>query len=191
MLESNSKQKYLNESLVNGIAKNDKEALENIYARFFPLVLNYVLKNNGDESDARELFRSALLAFWMEIKDGKYFQLNGNEPGEYIFQIAKYKWSQNLRSVPGKSIDSLPNYNTEKESAVEEKIRYLTALYRTLGKNDKEVLNRFYFERKSMPRIAEELNISPSSLKRIRRQCMRKLSTLYVERKELQQIKKP
>lgn len=189
--EPNSNNQYLNESLVNGIAKNNKEAIENAYAQFFPSVLNFVLKNNGDESDARELFQKALIAFWMEIKEEKNFQENEIRLGEYIFQIAKYKWSQNALSRPAKSIDRLPNYNPDKEREIEEKIKYLTALYRTLGNNGKEVLKRFYFERKSMSRIAEELNISASSLNRIRRQCMRKLSTLYVERKELQQINLP
>lgn len=185
---SDSKIQHLNETLIHGIAENNKEALENIYARYFPSVLNYVLKNNGDESDARELFQSALIAFWMEIKEEKYFQHNGTGPGEYIFHIAKYKWAHNLPSVPGKSINSLSNYDSGKERAIEEKIRYLTALYRALGNNCREVLNRFYFERKTIAKISVELSVNASTLKRMKYQCMKKLWKLYRERRKQSQI---
>lgn len=186
---SNRSKVLTNEELVAGIANNDERALQLVYTQNFKSVLHFVLKNNGKEEDARDLFQDTIIATWMNIKEGKFNERNESNIGGYIFQIARNKWLDKLRSAPVKNtmrlvtdeMESEPMDDLDEAFEKENSIQYMESLYANLGDNCREILNRFYFGKKSLAEIGEELNYDAETLRTTKYRCMMKLRKMHQE----------
>ncbi len=85
------------------IKQNDATTLKNLYKTNFAKVKRYVLKNSGDEQQAKDVYQEAFVAMWRNIKNDKFTAESENAINGYIFQIAKYKWLDHVRSVKYKN----------------------------------------------------------------------------------------
>lgn len=181
----NSEKKDFN-TIVDGFRSNNEKILKEVYHGVFPKVRAHILKNSGDEAKAKDIFQDAFIACWKNIKEGK-FDGNGNIEA-YLFTIAKNKWTDHLRSAQFKKtvhgdMVSLTDQEEKKELDMEterEKEIMKTALNR-LGKGCKNLLSLFYFERKKMEEIAEELEIGAASARNKKYRCMEQLRSLALQ----------
>lgn len=188
----NNHKPFSQEELVAGVKDNDQKVLQCLYGLVFPKVSSFVLKNNGDEAQAKDIFQEAFVSTWKNIKGGR---LNGDENVNlegYLFRIAKNKWMDHLRSSNYKKTISanstLRQTSFQEEDTTEsdereelKKKNALMAALNRLGNECKTVLQLFYFERKSMDTISKELNITSSSARNKKYRCMEKLRTLSLE----------
>ncbi|MEC7265328.1 MAG: sigma-70 family RNA polymerase sigma factor [Bacteroidota bacterium] len=138
---------------VSGFRKNDSETMQAIYQEVYPKVRAHILKNNGSEDQAKDIFQEAFVACWRNIKEDRF--LEGNVSG-YLFTIAKNKWTDFLRSSEYKktiNTDSQPFLTVvqddpiPKEDILEEeknKSAMQSALTQ-LGENCRSLLTMFYF----------------------------------------------
>lgn len=81
------------------IKQNDAATLKELYTANFVKVKRYVLKNSGDEQQAKDVYQEAFVAMWRNIKDDKFTAENETAINGYLFQIAKHKWLDYVRSV--------------------------------------------------------------------------------------------
>lgn len=172
--------------IVNGFYQNDENVLHKIYATVYPKVMAHILKNNGNEDHAKDVFQDAFVACWKNIKEQKFTE--GNVEG-YLFTIAKNKWTDYLRSSKYKNtvrnegiihMEPITENSDPKEMHDSNQDAMKLALNR-LGDNCKNLLNHFYFERKKMNEIASELNITSASARNQKYRCMEKLRALTLE----------
>ena len=61
---------------VNGFRKNDSETMRATYQEVYPKVRAHILKNNGSEDQAKDIFQEAFVACWRNIKDGKFMGIH-------------------------------------------------------------------------------------------------------------------
>ena len=47
--------------IVLGILNDSKDTLNRLYTSYFPMVLQLVLKNNGNEDDAKDIFKESII----------------------------------------------------------------------------------------------------------------------------------
>lgn len=182
-------QPYTNEELVAGIAENNHQALDHLYQHNFPAVKQFVLKNSGSESDASDVFQEAIVATWLNIRDGKFQSLNGTPLGGYLFQVARNKWLDKLRSKSFRSTVRLVTEEIEYEPIAHEghddlkseRIQYLQGLYNKLGDKCKSILKEFYFNNKSLKEIGIDLNYDSETLRTMKYRCMVKLRKMHQE----------
>lgn len=187
------KRSFTNEELVTGIAENDRSALNYLYSQNYPAVKHYVLKNSGDEEEARDIFQEAIIATWMNIRAEKFQLLNGTSVGGYIYQIARNKWLDKIRSKPYRNTMRLDHEEIDQERYsdfdesvdVNSKIRYLKSLYGNLGEKCRQILNRFYYAKKSLQEIGLELNHDPDTVRTMKYRCMMKLRKMHCENETL------
>lgn len=193
VLKATSRQQpYTNEDLVAGIAENNHQALDYLYQHNFSSVKQFVLKNNGDESDASDIFQEAVIATWLNIRDGKFQSLNGTPLGGYLFQVARNKWLDKLRSKSFRSTVRLADEDIEYEPVTHDelndlesdRIQYLEDLYNTLGDKCKCILKGFYYNNKSLKEIGNELNYDAETLRTMKYRCMMKLRKMHQQKNE-------
>ena len=82
------------ETYLKALCKGNSLVLREIYTRFAPQLRSWVLRNNGDDDDAKDLMQEALMA----IHDrycGTDFQFTGNFGG-LLMVIAKRMWYDQL-----------------------------------------------------------------------------------------------
>ena len=58
--------------VVLGILNNSEEALNKLYLGYFPMVLQFILNNSGDEADAKDVYQEAIIVLYDKIKSGKF-----------------------------------------------------------------------------------------------------------------------
>ena len=175
---------------INAFKKNDPKTMRDVYVEVFPKIRTLVLKNSGNEDQAKDIFQEAFIACWYNIKDGK-FKDDGNLEG-YLFTIAKNKWTDFLRSSEFKKtvnldLGSLPTAPEDRSTVSDDDLEdeknrvALNLALARLGDQCRALLRLFYFERKSMEEIARETGIAPSSARNQKYRCMEKLRGLCTQ----------
>jgi DNA-directed RNA polymerase specialized sigma24 family protein len=54
--------------LLQGLAKNDRKAIESIYKDNYNMVQALVIKNNGTSEDAKDIFQEAMIVLFEKAK---------------------------------------------------------------------------------------------------------------------------
>lgn len=85
------------EKILAGIQQNEVAAFNILYKFYYPVVKSFVLKNNGSEADAEDVFQETLIVLLRKVpKDD--FELTSSLK-TYIFSIASNIWLKKLRDV--------------------------------------------------------------------------------------------
>jgi RNA polymerase sigma factor (sigma-70 family) len=176
------------DQIIEQFIRNDEKVLEETYKHNFKLVRNYVMKNNGTEADAKDIFQEAMLVAWLNLKEGKFVVKNEFSLSAYIYKISKYKWLDKLKSKSVKVTQRIGEMDYEDEEAdmtdfvkAEEKMKYLVSLYNRLDIKCKTVLDQFYYQKKNLEEIADDLSYDLGSIRTIKYRCMQKLRKMHSE----------
>lgn len=177
-----------NEELVSAIAENKNEALEYLYKHSFPTVRQFIIKNNGSETDAHDIFQEAIVATWMNIREQKYHFQNGSSIEGYLFQIARNKWLDRLRSKSFQSTLRLSDEELARQEPIvdeddqsQDNLAYLQSLYQRIGDQCKRILKAFYYQKKSLKEISAEMDYDAETLRTMKYRCMMKLRKMHSE----------
>ncbi len=180
---------YTQNEIVQGVLQNNDGILKSLYKEIYPKVRVHVLQNNGNAAQAKDIFQEAFVAFWKNIKEGKFKEQESSSVKGYLLTIAKNKWTDYLRSSAYKKTvtdnGSITMHQANEETAVDEdeekKRNALKIAIQKLDFGCRELLSQFYFERKSMNEIASELKMGSASVRNKKYRCMEKLRKLALE----------
>ena len=182
--------------LVEAIKNNNSSVLQALYTVNYGKIENLILTNNGSKEQAKDIFQDAYIAVWKNIKNDKFIPKNDTAINGYLYTIAKNKWMDYLQSLEYKKNTSYefvkhkmeenlpsdkanePNADLDLTSEQEKKMKLAMKAFKHLGKPCKDLLEKFYFEKKSMTEIAEELSIDAASTRNKKYRCMQKLREL-------------
>jgi len=166
------------------IKHNDATTLKELYKTNFAKVKRYVLKNNGDEQQAKDVYQEAFVAMWRNIKDDKFSAESETAINGYLFQIAKYKWLDHVRSVKYKNTTFInrdieyDETDTDENELQNRKIKLIMETINQLGERCQLLLKLFYFERKSFKEIAEIIVMDEASARNAKYRCQEQLKKM-------------
>ena len=165
---------------VSGLQRNNPAVLRALYAAHFPTVRQYVLQNSGSVSDAQDMFQEAITVLWLNVKEGRFQVGAENDPGGFLFRVAKNKWLDVVRSAAHKNMKVVHDERaldggTDVPDDIEERIVRLRGVYDKLDDKCRAVLDQFYFERKDLAAIAAKMGVEEESIRTIKYRCMMKL----------------
>lgn len=174
----------LEQSVILAIKANDEQTLKTLYIENYGKVLQHILQHNGSEEQAKDIYQDTFIAVWRNIQAGKFKILQNSSLGAYIFQVAKHKWLDHLRSVNVKktillqeqhenmmSFDISNDINTERLTLVRES-------FKKLGNSCRDLLSKFYYQKQSLKDIASALDITEATAKNNKYRCMEKLRAM-------------
>ncbi|WP_370091982.1 RNA polymerase sigma factor [Winogradskyella sp.] len=178
--------------VVVAIKENDSSALKNIYTRNYPKIEALVLKNSGTKEHAKDIYQEAFLAVWQNIKQDKFIPKTESSINGYLYTIAKNKWLDVLRSKVYKKtivasqlqhfeIKDEENNGIDDDILKEKRLEDVMLAFKNLGEACKSLLRMFYFEKKSMNLIAEELALDSASTRNKKYRCMQKLRQIALK----------
>ena len=165
------------------ILANDDKALEVLYTANFYKTEAFVMANSGTAEEAKDIYQEAFIAVWQNIKAGHFVPQNGSSLEAYLFQIAKYKWYDNLKAA--KKISKRPvednsfiesAYNEEEENYIEKVQQH----FKNLGEPCRQVLTLFYFMKQSMNKIAATFSWTEATAKNNKYRCLQRLRNMVV-----------
>lgn len=161
-----------------GLRRNDPATVRSLYTHHFPSVRQYVLQNSGTTNDAQDVFQEAVTVLWLKVKEGQL--VPDSDPGGFLFRVAKNKWLDTVRSAAHKHMkvvhdDRINSVGTDVDDGIEERIVRLRGVYDKLDDKCRAVLDQYYFERKDLATIAQNMGVEEESIRTIKYRCMMKL----------------
>ena len=136
----------------------NKESLQELYAAF-PSVSHFIRKNGGDQEDARDVFQESLLIFYRNVQKPDFVLTSSLNT--YLFSIVKYLWKDQLkkknRAVPFEANAHAVESDVRAYRLEELKMSTIDRVLDQLGKKCSDILQLFYYRKKSMEEIAHQL----------------------------------
>ena len=179
-MSAHQDQQYI-EALIN----NDTPLIKELYDKYAGKIRDMVIKNNGTNIDAADIFQEALLAIYQRAKN-KDFVLTCPLDA-YLYLICKNRWINELNKSSSKVVTfaDTEGYsytedvfnNTEVMQNQYERMNLVEQKFMELGEGCKELL-KLSWSGIPMTEVAKKLQNSYSYLKKKKSECMAKLIVL-------------
>lgn len=164
------------QEILDRIKKGDESALDFLYKKNYKMMVNMIIKNNGTEEEAKDIYQEALLAFWQKAASGKLEMTS--KISTYIYSICQNLWRKELDRKSRLK-------NEEKDGAVhdsfdeQERAKLINECLNDLGETCKKILYYFYFDDLSMDDIAEKLGFANADTAKTKKyKCKKELDKL-------------
>ncbi|PRY89866.1 RNA polymerase sigma factor [Mongoliibacter ruber] len=171
--------KFSQEEIIKGIKSNNSEIIRQFYQSEFKKIEQFILTNNGDREDAKDIYQEAFVVVWKNVRSDKFKPDNRTAINGYIYQIAKNKWLDRLRSSKSKvNMVNLENYEDlpdEDFLSKEDDHDWVVKEFQNLGDSCKEVLKRYYYLKQSMEEIATYFNWTTATARNNKYRCIQAL----------------
>ncbi|MEO0470956.1 MAG: sigma-70 family RNA polymerase sigma factor [Bacteroidota bacterium] len=161
--------------LLEGILQADRQSLLALYDQYFPEVLAYVRKNNGQAADAEDLFQEIIMVLFRKVQSGNLTL--STSLGGYVFSIGRNLWLKQLRDKKELSGGEMSlEADAEMEALVERELREKIFFenLEQLGEKCRQIL-QWFFAKVSMREIAGRLGSTEAYIKKRKFVCKQKL----------------
>jgi RNA polymerase sigma factor (sigma-70 family) len=175
------------QKLLEGLAKNDRKAIETIYKEHFNMVQSLILNNSGYPDDARDIFQEAMIVLYQKARSGS-FELN-SQLKTYLYSVCRRLWLKRLNQMQRISpeVDNL-----EETVPVEEELERheqrnrdflsMEQAMNNLGEPCKSLLEAYYMEKKSMVEIAGDFGYTNAdNAKNQKYKCLMRLKKIFTQ----------
>lgn len=171
--------------LLEGLALNDREAIETIYREHYTMIQSFVLQNSGNADEARDLFQEAMIVLYEKAGSG-VFELHSLLK-TYLYSVCRRLWLKRLQQMNRYSgeVEHLEEtIPVEEEMELHEKrntdfILMETAM-RKIGEPCKSLLDAYYIQHKQMQEIATEFGYTNAdNAKTQKYKCLMRLKKLF------------
>ena len=179
------KAEFNEQVLLKGLAKNDAKSVEIIYKNNFNMVQSFILNNNGTYDDARDIFQEAMIVLYENVKS-ETFVLTC-QIKTYLYSICRRLWLKRLQQMQ----KYLPNANGVEETVVVDEdlevhdqlnsdFLMMEKALASIGEPCKSLLEAYYFEKKSMPQIADFFGYTNAdNAKTQKYKCLMRLKKIF------------
>ncbi|MFT3680038.1 MAG: sigma-70 family RNA polymerase sigma factor [Ferruginibacter sp.] len=169
---------------VAAVLANDEKTLEALYTANFYKTESYIIANSGTSEEAKDIYQEAFIASWQNIKAGRFVPRHETSLEAYIFQVAKYKWLDHLKSTKRNRVvpveDNFVATADDRSGEEEKYIRQVQHHFTSMGEPCKQVLTLFYFMKKSMNEIAIAFSWTEATAKNNKYRCLQRLRNMVV-----------
>lgn len=177
------------QKLLEGLAQNDRKAIETIYKQHFNMVQSLILSNNGYPDDARDIFQEAMIVLYEKARSGS-FELN-SQLKTYLYSVCRRLW---LKRLSQQQRFSPEVENLEETIPVEEDLErheqrnkdflVMEQSLKHLGEPCKSLLEAYYLEKKNMVEIAADFGYTNAdNAKNQKYKCLMRLKKIFGQNK--------
>jgi RNA polymerase sigma factor (sigma-70 family) len=171
--------------LLEGLATNDKKAVEAIYQDNYNMVQSLVINNNGSSDDAKDIFQEAMIVLYEKVRSGS-FELNC-QIKTYVYSVCRRLWLKRLQQL---NRYSAPLGDTESIVPVEEEVEgheqrnaefeMMEKAINSLGEPCKSLLEAYYLQKQNMQVIAANFGYTNSdNAKNQKYKCLMRLKKIF------------
>lgn len=173
--------------VVLGILNNSEEALNKLYVSYFPMVLQFILNNNGDEDDAKDVYQESIIVLYNKIKSGN-FELS-SKLKTFVYAVSRRIWLKKL-AQQSKQTNNIADF--EDVLAVDEELELheqknmqfdkMKVALDSLGEPCKTIIEDFYIHNLSMQEICEKFGYTNAdNAKTQKYKCLQRLKKIFFQ----------
>jgi len=177
----------LEPDIIRKLKANDEQALRSVYIANYSKIEKYILDNSGTRDDAKDIYQETFLAVWRSIQGGTATFTGIDKLQGYMYRIAQFKWTDQLRANKKQNTGSLPedglgDLNIEDTASEQnEYIDKVRKFYATMEEPCKDILNRFYYLKQSMSDIAAKYSWTDATAKNNKYRCLQRLRQMVLK----------
>ena len=171
--------------LIIGIRNGANDVLDRLYLAYFPMVLQMVLSNNGDEDDAKDIFQESVIVLYNKVSAGE-FELNAKLK-TFIYAVCRRLWLKKLhqQSRISNNFHTFPEveevaFDLEAHEEQNRQFKLMHEALEQLGEPCKTIIEQFYLNDKSMQDICEQFGYTNTdNAKTQKYKCLQRLKKLF------------
>lgn len=175
----------LNEkALLQGLARNDRKAVETIYKENYNMVQALVINNSGSSEDARDIFQETMIVLYEKAKSDT-FELNC-QIKTFVYSVSRRLWLKRLmqqnRFQISESEDELVMVEEEVDDHEQRNSEFnmMEKAMGGLGEPCRSLLEAFYLQKRSMQEIASSFGYTNAeNAKTQKYKCLMRLKKLF------------
>lgn len=180
---------------IEGLAVNNSVIIQEIYKKFVPKVVFYIMNNSGDKDQAQDIVQEIMILLFNQAK-ANTLQLTCPFDA-YFFLLCKRKWLNELKKTSNKGVTITEDVGSINESGLElveqteqfdEKQQLFDAMFLKLGDKCQELL-KLSFAIKSMEEVAEKLNVTYGYVRKKKSLCIGQLTQWIQENNNFKSLK--
>lgn len=171
--------------LLDGLARNDRKAIEALYKDNFAMIQTFILNNNGTTDDARDIFQEAMILLFEKARGGN-FELT-SQIKTYVYSVCRRLWLKRLQQLQrfGSPIESMEDIlpveeEIEEQDRKNEAFSVMEKAMNHLGEPCKSLLEAYYIQKRQMYDIAEGFGYTNAdNAKNQKYKCLIRLKKLF------------
>jgi RNA polymerase sigma factor (sigma-70 family) len=195
------KQSYADQEVIQLLQHRQEQddIVRHLYRSYYAMVRQYVVQNNGAETDAEDIFQDVVISFIQSVQANKF---RGEcSVGTFLYTLARHAWLNDLKK---RGRAKLREEKYEKEQPVfagdvtehlvlrELRLQVADLLYK-LGDACRKILTAFYYEELSMKDILAQSDYENEQVVRNKKyKCLKQLEQMIsgnpVLRKQIQSL---
>ncbi len=172
-------------TLLEGLAKEDKASIEQIYRDNYTMVQSLILNNNGTTDDAADIFQEAMIVLFEKSKMAD-FELSC-QLKTYLYSICRRLWLKKLQQMQrfGRQAEEMEEIiPVEDDLELHEKrqldFNIMENAMNKIGEPCKSLLEAYYIHKKQMLQIATEFGYTNAdNAKTQKYKCLVRLKKLF------------
>lgn len=173
--------------IILGILNDSKDSLNRLYKSYFPMALQLVLKNNGSEDDAKDIFQEAVIVLYNKVQTGN-FELS-SKLNTFLYSVCRRLWLKRLnhQSRNAGNVKDFEEFLPVDEDLAryEEqdlKFKQVDAALQLLGEPCKTIIEDFYMNSRTMQDICEKFGYTNAdNAKTQKYKCLQRLKKLFFQ----------
>lgn len=145
--------------IFKAIGNNDKGAIEAVYKENYSLIQQFVINNNGNEDDARDIFQEAMMVLYEKSRLPD-FELTC-QIRTYLYSVCRRLWLKKLQhsrrvETQVENFDKIVQVEDDIEEHDKLNLQYQTmrTAMGKIGEPCKSLIEAFYVHKKNMLEIA-------------------------------------
>ena len=171
--------------LLEGVAAEDKNSIEQLYRQYYLMIQSMVLANAGSKDDAADLFQETMIVLYEKVKSGD-FELQCLLK-TFLYSVARRLWLKKLQqqqryiSQPNGLEETVPvEDEIESHLKLQNDFNIMESSMNKVGEPCKSLLEAFYLQKKHMNVIAHEFGYTNAdNAKTQKYKCLVRLKKLF------------
>lgn len=173
------------QDIIDGIAKGSSSELEYLYAAYFPMVFQLIIKNNGDEDDAKDIFQEAVIVLYDKINSGDF--VLSSKLKTFLYSVCRRLWLKRLNKPDRISFNMQEHeevVSVDEDVLVyqqkEDQFLLMEQSLHLLGEPCQTIISDFYLRNLSMQEICEKFGYTNAdNAKTQKYKCLQRLKKLF------------
>ncbi|MGN6646305.1 MAG: RNA polymerase sigma factor [Cytophaga sp.] len=158
------------------LKQGDENTLDLLYKTHYRMMIKLIVKNNGTEEEAKDIYQESLIVLWQKAKDDNFVLTS--KISTYLYSICLNLWRKELERKKRFSYEVKEGADVM-EMDRDERIKIINQCIQRLGDTCREVLTYYYFDRLSMVEIAEKMGFANADTSKTKKyKCKKELDQL-------------
>ncbi len=159
------------------ISRGDERALDDLYRKYYKMMTGIIIKNNGTEEEAKDIYQDALIVFWQKVISNQLVLTS--KISTYLYSVCLNLWRKELDRKSRETNDDQDFDFAYFDEDTKEREAIIRECINQLGDTCKKILMYYYFDDMSMQDIAEKLGFSSVDTAKTKKyKCKKRLDSL-------------